>query len=71
MTLHPASSEDCHEAGVRYLKAFPDDCMADWMLPEFMFTKEAVAAMNKAIARGTPVTSAEVDKDYGPFAWDW
>jgi len=36
-----------------------------------MCTKECIAAMNNAIARGAPVTSDEVDRDYGPFAWDW
>jgi hypothetical protein len=55
----------------RYAAAFPDDCTSDWIHPEFLWTVECVTVMDRAIARGTPVTSDEVDKEFGPFAWDW
>jgi hypothetical protein len=47
---------------VRWIQSCP------WLKPE---TLAAIKAHNKAIARGTPVTSAEVEKDYGPFSWNW
>lgn len=66
-----ATDQALKAACQRYSAAFPDDWMSDWIHPEFMWTVECVAVMERAIARGTPATRAEVDKEFGPFAWEW
>ena len=65
------NSRDFEAACQRYQSAFPDDVTGEWIHPEFLWTVECIKVMERAIARGTPATPAEVDKEFGPFAWDW
>jgi hypothetical protein len=47
------------------------DNLAEVSLPAICFTPEFGALLQKAIDRGTPLTQAEVDQEFGPQSWEW
>ena len=64
-------SADFQAGWKRYCEAFPDEDVNEIMHTAWIFTDEALAALEKAISRGSKLTCEEIDRDYGPFSWDW
>jgi len=47
------------------------DNMGDIAHPSFIFDPRFAVMMREAVRRGSPLTEAEVEAEFGPISWEW
>jgi hypothetical protein len=53
-----------------YGAMFPQD-EGDWMHPSLIATRQFRDALVESVKRGVPLSVDEIERRFGPIAWNW